>query len=289
MCVSLDFGYYFPRYKTLSSTRKEEFERLCTHIIDNPNMQIQLIGPKSLDNALSVPIDAAGLVAGHIAELFLGRTDILDRVLGHPLAFLFYTTRQAYLDAGGAMGGQFDPIRGAVMMEHKRLVEGFGAERPGVSPFLHEFGHMLDFVDIVLGGYRMTSDGMLPGLRKNDGAIFTPEARMLFIEGKQLERERYLALANSAARKPVSAYPIGHPYVFQNDGEFCAGYLELWLRNPNYFATQNPRLFDGYATLFKWDPRTAWPKDFDFYVLQNRAFFDSGEPLWPCGITVGEP
>ena len=85
---------------------------------------------------------------------------------------------------------------------------------------------------------------------------------------------------------PGDPLPVGHPYVFQNDTEFCAGYFEMFFRNPHYLAALNPDLHAGYVALFVYDPRTCWPQDFPFYVEQNRAFYRSGEKLWKIGITV---
>jgi len=65
---------------------------------------------------------------------------------------------------------------------------------------------------------------------------------------------------------------IGHPYVFQNDTEFIAGHFEMFFRNPHYFAHMNPDLYQGFALLFRQDPREAWEQDFPFYIQQNRGF-----------------
>ena len=80
--------------------------------------------------------------------------------------------------------------------------------------------------------------------------------------------------------------PIGHPYVFQNDTEFCAGYFEMFFRNPHHLAAHNPDLHAAYAALFGYDPRRCWPQDFPFYIEQNQAFYRSGQRPWPAGITV---
>jgi hypothetical protein len=65
-----------------------------------------------------------------------------------------------------------------------------------------------------------------------------------------------------------------------------AGYLEMFFRNPNYFAQMNPTLFDAFVQLFGWDTRAAWPQDFPFYVTENKKFYRSGERPWPPGIKV---
>ncbi|MEP6984765.1 MAG: hypothetical protein ABI970_04155, partial [Chloroflexota bacterium] len=78
----------------------------------------------------------------------------------------------------------------------------------------------------------------------------------------------------------------GHPYVFQNNSEFIAGYLEMFFRNPHYFATQNPSLYSSFQLLFKQDPRDYWQADFPFYVEQNRAFYKSGQRPHASGLKV---
>ena len=108
--------------------------------------------------------------------------------------------------------------------------------------------------------------------------------RELFLKGKALEARRYKALLDGRAQ-PGDLLPVGHPYVFQNDTEFCAGYFEMFFRNPHYLAARNPDLHAAYVALFGYDPRACWPEDFPFYVEQNQAFYRSGERPWPLGIT----
>jgi Mlc titration factor MtfA (ptsG expression regulator) len=76
--------------------------------------------------------------------------------------------------------------------------------------------------------------------------------------------------------------------VFQNDGEFVAGYLEMFFRNPHYFAAQNPDLFSAYMELFGYDPRKAWKQDFPHYVRANKSFYASGEIPPKPGLTIPE-
>ena len=156
-----------------------------------------------------------------------------------------------------------------------------------MAPFLHEFGHMLDFFDAGSGSVRR-SEGLLPGLRPSDGAIYTPEARRLFLKGKRLELERYLHHHHTLRLPPGEPPPIGHPYVFQNDTEFIAGYLEMFFRNPHAFAEQNPDLYEGFMELFRQDPRRAWEHDFAYYIDENRRFYASGQRAWAPGLSVPE-
>jgi Mlc titration factor MtfA (ptsG expression regulator) len=152
-----------------------------------------------------------------------------------------YTTPEAFKREGGQSGGNYDADKGCIQLALSQLYEGFYDKTPGVAPFLHEFGHMLDHFD---------SRGVLPGMHPDDGDIYTPEAREAFLKGKQLELERYLRL-HERGYTQGDPLPIGHPYVFQNDGEFVAGYFEMFFRNPHYFADLNNDLYQGFALLFR--------------------------------------
>ena len=141
---------------------------------------------------------------------------------------------------------------------------------------------MLDAFDAGAGSMKR-GEGLYPGLRISDGEIFTPRARELFIKGKRLELTRYLSRQTGDFSQPI---PIGHPYVFQNDGEFLAGYLEMFFRNPHYFAAQNADLFMAYVELFGYDTRRAWPEDFPHYVNVNRNFYNSGQTPPKTRLTI---
>ncbi|KPV52523.1 hypothetical protein SE17_15015, partial [Kouleothrix aurantiaca] len=136
----------------------------------------------------------------------------------------------------------------------------------------------------VARGERGRSNGLLPGMRPADGACYTPAARAAFAEGKRLELARYERRCAGAAG--LEELPIGHPYVFQNDTEFIAGYLELFFRCPHGFAAMNPALFGGFAAVFGYDPRAGWEADFPFYLNENRRYYASGVQPPRAGITV---
>jgi hypothetical protein len=276
--------HYFPLARVLPPAEREAFDALLLAVREHPHLEVSLWGPGRTDLTAALPPDARALVAGHLAETFFYRRDLLDCLLSAPRRVRLYTTRGAYADDGGVAGGSFDAERGAVQLVLARLYEGFNGEWPGVAPFLHELGHLLDFFDAATG--RMGgSEGLLPGLSPRDGAVFTLEARALFLRGKQLEQTRYVALAEGRAA-PDDPLPVGHPYVFQNETEFCAGYFEMFFRNPLYLAEINPDLHAAYVALFGYDPRACWPQDFPYYIEQNQAFYRSGQKLWKLGITA---
>lgn len=259
----------FPLARALDAAGRAGFDALVAEVARAPGLDLRLfdegwLGPREVP----APADAALLVAGHLAELFYARRDLLGALLDARPRVWLYTTPRAFAAGGGVAGGCYSPGEGAIRLHLPRLYEGLDGPVPGVAPLLHELGHMLDCLDV--GRRRLgPPTGLYPGLRPADGPAYTPEAARLFAAGKAVEVARY---RRRAAGEGGEA-PFGHPYVFQSDGEFLAGYLELFMRCPNAFAAQNPALYAGYVALFGQDPRRAWPEDFPFYVEANRAFY----------------
>jgi hypothetical protein len=260
-------NHYFPITRALNHHDEADFHRLIATIARHPNFDLRLIGEGRKDRTPELPPDAGYLVAGHIAEIFFYRQDLLNEFLSQRRGFFLYTTPQAFKDDGGVAGGCYNPHRDAIQLVLSRLYEGFYAPTPGVVPFIHEFGHMLD--------HASGSRGLIPGM---DGVID------LFRRGKKLELERYEALCKG---KQTDALPIGHPYVFQNNGEFIAGYLEMFFRNPHTFAAQNADLYEAFSQCLLQDPRQYWREDFPYYVKQNRDYYlKPGQRPPKPGITI---
>jgi hypothetical protein len=278
--------HYFPILRRLSEAEIGNFYQVAHAIVQNPNFNLQLIDEDGANVAVRAPWGVAQLVAGQIAEVFYHRPAVLERFLAAPRHFQLYTNPEAFRQDGGSAGGDYNPRRESIQLVLARLFEGFFGETAGVCPFLHEFGHMLDHFDAGTGKMGRSA-GLLPGLSPRDGPLYRPAARKLFISGKRLELERYLALRREPAQ-PGNPLPIGHPYVFQNDGEFIAGYLEMFFRSPHYFAVQNYDLHQAFVELFGYDPREAWEEDFSFYVNQNRKFYLSGQQPAPPNLTIPE-
>jgi hypothetical protein len=273
----------FPLTRTLSSAELAAFDMLVAELAWSPVLDLRLFDAKwGRNRELILPTDAAMLVAGHLAELFFYRRDLLEGLLAAQPHIWLYTTPRAYSRGGGVGGGCYSPGEGAIKLMLARLYEGFSGPTPGVAPLLHELGHLLDCLHLA-GGALGSATGSYPGLRPVDGPAYTPEAHALFAQGKALEAARYRRRAAGVRDEPA---PIGHPYVFQNDGEFLAGYLELFLRCPNAFAAQNPTLYAGYTALFGQDPRRAWARDFPFYVEANRQFYAGEATPPPDGLTL---
>ncbi|HEY7832771.1 MAG TPA: hypothetical protein VIG30_04310 [Ktedonobacterales bacterium] len=280
-------AHFFALAGALDEAARGAWFAAVAAIAAHPGFDLRLIGARRVDLTERMPPSTRWLAAGHVAEVLGQRPDILATFLAQPRHFRLYATPAAFADDGGVAGGDYDAGRERIQLGLARLFEGFGGARPGVAPFLHELGHMLDAFAPASGGMRQ-SHGTLPGLDPADGPLYDAEARRLFVAGKALEAARYEALHTGAerARDDDTNLPLGHPYVFQNDGEFIAGYLELYLRTPNRFAARNPALYDGLSRLLRQDPRVAWPEDFDFYVRENRAVYLRGESLARAGITV---
>lgn len=278
--------HYFPLVATQpDAQRAEQFARVRAVAV-HPHLDLRLVGEHQRDLTAEMPASARWLAAGHLVEVLGERQDILAAFLSAPRHFRLYTSAAAFAHDGGVAGGDYDPARERVQLGLGRLFEGFGDQYPGVAPFLHEFGHMLDAFDAATG--RMGhGTGLLPGLTPADGVLFDAAARQLFIAGKSLEARRYEAARVQRDRAPALAeLPIGHPYVFQNDGEFLAGYLELFLRTPHRFARLNPDLYGAFSRLLRQDPRPTWPNDFAHYVRENEAAYQPGRPVGSPGITI---
>lgn len=275
---------YFPITQMLTESKIDHFYQLTQRIAGHPHFDLQLIGERRVNLTAQMPSGIQQVVAGQIAEVFFYRGEFLERFLTEPRHVQLYVSAQAFEQDGGASGGDYNPQRESIQLVLARIFEGFFGETAGVCPFLHEFGHMLDHFDAGTGRMGQT-EGLLPGLSPRDGNLFNPRARRLFISGKRLELERYLARSRKTSHR-TDSLPIGHPYVFQNDGEFIAGYFEMFFRNPNYFASQNQDLYDAFVELFGYDPRNAWKQDFPFYVYQNQEFYFSGERPWTPHLTI---
>jgi hypothetical protein len=276
--------HFFPLARALSEAQRADFFAQVAALSVHPHLDLRLIGERQQDLTAQLPPSARWLVAGHIVEILGQRRDILDAFLAEPRHIRLYTAPAAFADDGGVAGGDYDPAHERIQLGLSRLFEGFAGPMPGVAPFVHELGHMLDAFDPA-SGHMGLGRGLLPGLSASDGPLFDAEARRLFVAGKALEAQRYAArVRGGASAEPL---PLGHPYVFQNDGEFIAGYLELYFRTPNRFFQLNSQLAAAFAQLLRRDPRPTWPEDFAFYVTENEAAYSRGRGApAPAGISV---
>lgn len=276
---------YFPITNTLNEADTDKFYATIQSIVDNANFELHVWDADSTDITSSAPPSIAFIIAGQIVEIMFFRRDLLYQFFRGQRVFNVYITELAFRNDGGVGGGCYDPNTNSIKLVASRLYEGFFELIPGVAPFLHEFGHMLDHYH----PHSRTLDfarGLLPGMYPQDRALFTEEAREKFLAGKRLELERYnrVRIARPRHKKDM---PIGHPYVFQTDGEFIAGYLEMFFRNPFYFAELNPTLYESLLLLLKQDPREYVIRDFDGYIKQNReAYISKHQNIPEAGLRV---
>lgn len=275
--------HFFPLARPLSDPLRGEFFARVADLAAHPHLDLRLMGERRRDLTAQMPPSTRWLIAGHILEILGQRRDVLDAFLAQPRHIRLYTAPAAFADDGGVAGGDYDPAHERIQLDLSRLFEGFGGQMPGVAPFVHEFGHMLDAFDPA-SGHMGTGRGLLPGLSPSDGPLFDADARRLFVAGKAIEARRYSVRAHGGASdEPL---PLGHPYVFQNDGEFIAGYLELYFRTPNRFFRLNPEFFAAFAQVLRCDPRPVWREDFSYYVTENEAAYNRGRTVSPAGISV---
>ncbi len=281
--------WYVPITRSLlgNEPARLDFYAGIRYIVGHPNLDARVFGANQQDVTGLTPPAVRHLLAAHLTEVFFHRRDILESFLSQPRHFQLYTNHQSFSQDNGLAGGDYRFDREAIQLEMSRLFEGYSGPTPGAAPILHELGHMLDHFDGGTGAMGRV-EGTLPGMSPADGSLFTPQARQLFIEGKRLEQQRYLLYQNGKAG-PTDPIPVGHPYCFQTDGEFIAGYFEMFFRNPNYFASQNSVMYNSFATLLRQDPRQYWLQDFPGYIRENRQAFQPGQRPNPQNISIPAP
>lgn len=274
---------YFPILEALNDLETADFHDRINGLMKSPNLDLRV--HRDNQSLADMPPSSIGyIVVGHIVEVFFWRPDLLRCLFLTPRRFDIYMAGRTYAQDGGVAGGCYDPRTESIKLVASRLFEGFFTSRPGVAPFIHEFGHMLDHFDVKSASMK-SPNGLFPGMAESDGSLFSYEAQEAFLRGKRLELTRYRqAQAQYPNKEDI---PIGHPYVFQNDGEFLAGYLEMFFRNPNYFHNQNPTLYAGFQMLFQQDPRDYMREDFMHYVNENQAvYLGHRNGIQPPGLKV---
>lgn len=260
---------YFPLAQALGAERQQELFTLTHAVATHPNLAVGLIGEGRTDLTAQLPRSARFLVAGALVEALWGRQDLLRHLLSRPRYIRLFSSELALQEYGDLHGGAYHRAHRTVDLALTALYTGFYTEMPGVTPILHGLGRLLDDCDGRSGALG-AANGMLLGLNRHDGALRTPHARALFLDGKRLEIRRYERFRRGEARQG-DATPVGQPRFFIDDSEFAAGYFELFFRTPHAFAALNPTLFEAYAALLRQDPRRYWTRDCTFYVDQSRA------------------
>jgi hypothetical protein len=264
-------GHFFPLIRTLDSAERTEFRTRLNTLLQSTDITITYA--TSTGNR-TPPLIMRVLVLGQIVSCFWGRTEIIDALCRTKPSVAIFADRQHYERAGGVGGGCYLPHEHRIMIEASRLFEGFYTPIPNVSPFLHEFGHMLDGTHMRLNQLPHCQ-GRMPLMRDVDV--------LLWQKAKKHEFQCYTAWYHQ--RPPSNGQmPIGHPYVFQNDGEFLAGHWEMFWRNPHAMAQMTPHLFAAFMNYVNQDPRESLSQDYMGYIEGNRAFYQSGQQPWPTSM-----
>src|SRR5687768_12320830 len=126
--------HYFPLLRLLPPPDRAAFDDLVRDLAAHPGFRVRLLGPGRVEHT-DIPGGARHIIAGHLAETFFYRRDLLDSLLAAGCGCTLYTTPAAFAEDGGAAGGSFNPERGLVQLLLARLFEGFGGPMPGVAPF----------------------------------------------------------------------------------------------------------------------------------------------------------
>lgn len=264
-------GHFFPLIRILNDTQRTEFRTRLNSLLQCGDISVTYTtatGPHM------VPIIMRVVVLGQIVSCFWGRPDVIEALIHTSPSVALFADRQSYERAGGVGGGCYLPHDHRIMLEASRLFEGFYTPIPNVSPFLHEFGHMLDGTHMRLERLPHCY-GRMPLMRSTDVSLWQ--------KAKYCEFQCYTAWYHQ--RPPVNGLmPLGHPYVFQNDGEFLAGHWEMFWRNPHAMAQFTPHLFDAFKNYVNQDPREWLSHDYTGYVEGNRAFYQSGQQPWASAM-----
>ena len=262
--------HFFPIIGWLDGPGRARWANLyTTYFVDSP-LRIEFI-----DRARRpAPLAVRSMVVGQLVSCFVYRPDVLAAFRATQPTFSICADNRTYTRVGGVGGGCYDETAHQLILEVSRLFEGYWQPNPGVSPFLHELGHMLD------GAQRRLSHGHacvgeLPAM--------DDVQRLAWQSGKRVEVQHYRRYQE--AGRVIDSAPLGHPYVFQTDGEFLAGSWEMFWRNPHAFAEHSPVLYAGLVSYVGHDPR-VYTTDYSGYVTGNRAFYAGGERAWPSQIRI---
>ena len=264
-------GHFLPLIPQLNPAQRQQFRTKLNELFADRRLQITLWRERSV---IPATLSMRALIAGQLLLCFWQRPDVLELVVASQPKFALYTDATSYARAGGVGGGCYVVEAHQILLQVERLYEGFFTPIPDVCPLLHELGHLLDGTAM-----RVQKSGVcrgeLPGMTASELAEFGA--------GKRAEYRCYQAWYHG--RPPQDGQmPLGHPYVFQTDGEFLAGHWEMFWRNPHSMATTSPQLFAALCRYTRQDPRQFVTTDYLGYVRGNREFYQSGERPWPSAI-----
>lgn len=93
--------WYFPITRILSPEDLQRFDAFRSEIAEHASFDVHLIAEDLRDVSAFMPDEVRALVAGHLAEVFFYRPDLLERFFASPRYFLLYTSPKAYEQDGG--------------------------------------------------------------------------------------------------------------------------------------------------------------------------------------------
>jgi hypothetical protein len=259
--------HFVPLISHLHGAPRQQFLATLNHVGNDQRLRVHL----HRTNAERAPAQWLRLcVTLQLTCCFWARPDILATVLASQPTFAFFVTQTDYLQAGGVGGGCYLPSTHTIMLVTDRLCEGYRTTVPSISPLLHELGHLLDGTCMRQNGWNHPR-GELPNM--------TLPQRKAWYRAKQQEVTTYQYWQ---AHHDTSQIPFGHPYVFQTDGEFLAGYWELFWRSPRLLQLHVPELYAVLHEYVQFDVQRNQPADYTGYHVANQQSYANGERHWPC-------
>jgi hypothetical protein len=262
--------HFFPIITQLNGARRQRWLHWYRQLLVHTPIDIRFLNP---DNR-PAPLPLRGMVIGQVVSCFVDRPDILAAFGTSNPSFWLCANGRVYDRVGGVGGGCYDESAHRIILVAERLFEGYYSAVPGVCPLLHELGHLLDGMNRRLRNEPFCR-GELP--------LMTAQQLHAWRDAKDTEVRLYQHYRSTGHIQGRA--PLGHPYVFQTDGEFLAGHWELFWRNPHAFAQTAPDLYLAIAHIVNHDPR-AYTVDYRGYVDDNTAFYARGEPAWPSAIRL---
>ncbi len=182
-------------------------------------------------------------IAAHAARLVLGLDDEPFRrvtsILVYPSAFVAPVghVRHGVVEEGAARAGEsWD--HGAVVLAWDAVAAGTASEEDGHNVVLHEFAHVLDWLD----GW---ADGSPPLLRRGEYDAWT-----------QVFRAEYQALVKDVRR---GRYTLLDGYGAENPSEFFAVATETFFEKPVALRARHPALYERMKGFYRQDPAARPP------------------------------
>lgn len=257
--------HFVPLLAHLHGAQRQQFLTILNHVGNDKRLRIHL----HRAHAERAPAQWLRLsITLQLTCCFWARPDVLAEVLTHQPTVALFPSQADYQGAGGVGGGCYVPDRHIIMLVTDRLCEGYRTAVPSVSPLLHELGHLLDGTSMRQHGWQ-SPRGELP--------CMSVAQRHAWYQAKRHEVTTY---QHWQAHRDATTVPFGHPYVFQTDGEFLAGYWELFWRSPRLLQQHAPDVYAVFAEYVQFDVQRNQPADYTGYHVANQQCYARGERHW---------